>query len=391
MSRDENGTFQCVDGGCLLWAVLALARLDAKLPSQDEALRLKHDHNDGFALRLRSTIDDIMLGFLDVTVLWDAEDSKSANRSVSELLRTATNYFQQLDSEFLHLHAIFKAFNSKIMASGAESQLRPAEPFAAGGMVSTIATQMLQLIAPSMVSFIDAFNQMSETLTQDPFEPLLYRFVLTRADPISRIIEEFIDTSYLHMMPEHAEIDSKLLVQVFQSTLVSKIRTGLTMLIRRRAPYRGTTIDIDGPMTKRDLEIFYRYITKMFGYASPLFEGFWARIVEPDSNHATDGSDYGMDDSDYNSDDEVYWQEYEPNNLVDVLAGPDLVSVHQVSHTIPGSPGKECVVCRDFLTQMHRIDICQHMYCEVCLDAQLHVHHESRYKCAMCRADFLLE
>jgi len=374
----DDGSLVCTDGRCLLWAALALARLDDKLPSRDD---VASNPNNGFARRLRDTIDNMTRAFIDpgseAMSGWAALDPEFARFCVSELLRTATNYYQHLDDEFLQLHAIFRAFSVKMTSMDFD---HPVEGFSTFGMVSAIAGQMSQLIAPKMAETFITVNTMSENMTDEQLEPAISCYAFEQAGVMSRVIGSFIRVEFARMMPGSLSTHADAMVRVVEDALEGQVHTALKYLLWCLNPRAGGTIDPEDEVTKLDLQVFYRHVAEFFSYASPLFSHRW---VSPD------------DDSMYNSesdlDDEPRWQEYELVDLVDVLEGPENLSVDEVSVVVPGYIEASCIICHDCYRSMRRVNVCRHMYCEACLDGQLHTYHASRYKCAACRADFLSE
>lgn len=70
----------------------------------------------------------------------------------------------------------------------------------------------------------------------------------------------------------------------------------------------------------------------------------------------------------------------------DVLRGPASTTVDHVAMPIGITP-EPCVLC-DEHTPMRQLAACNHIVCEECLDGQLKVENECRYKCPFCRAEF---
>ena len=375
MSRQAPVPLQFADGTCLLWAVLALARLDEKIPSEDEALYLSVNHRDGRALRLRNKLFAIVEAFADPMSLrvWDSLYEDHANSLISELLRAATNYYQELNPEFLLLHRIIKAFNTKIQS---ERVQHPAEAFGAIGMVYTIANQMSRLLAPKMSEILITLNAISENITTDQIASELTNYAEEQAGAVSQIIEQFVRDQTELMTANHLDVNADMFVQVLQGPLRECLHAAFNTLFRNLAPWPGMIIDQVDRVTRMDLNVFYRNIADFFSYASPLLSQFW--IPESDSDDASlDEEDLGW-----------YWEQYEPNHLIDVLDGPENVHVDQVSVVITTNPELNCTICFDSQLMMRALKACGHAYCEDCLNGQLHTYHASRYKCASCRQSF---
>jgi len=79
LNHDDGGmAMECTNGQCMLWAVLALTRLDGKISTQLEAGELFAVSGDGCARRLRHAIDSIAVHFYNPdlqhgVVVWDEE------------------------------------------------------------------------------------------------------------------------------------------------------------------------------------------------------------------------------------------------------------------------------------------------------------------------------
>lgn len=63
--RSQDAYAQLPEGLCAMWAVIVVARLDAKLPSWDQAAELETNRDGRWALWARSAFDDFALTFSD--------------------------------------------------------------------------------------------------------------------------------------------------------------------------------------------------------------------------------------------------------------------------------------------------------------------------------------
>jgi hypothetical protein len=110
-------------------------------------------------------------------------------------------------------------------------------------------------------------------------------------------------------------------------------------------------------------------IATFFSYTSEL-------LFEPEAN------------DDESSEDGEGWQEYEVNDLVPVLTGPETATVEQVSSAVlQNSTEADCCICLTGGGVMRQLNVCNHMFCEDCLTSQLNAEGNYRYKCAICRAE----
>ncbi|KAH7069153.1 hypothetical protein BKA63DRAFT_520735 [Paraphoma chrysanthemicola] len=356
----QNGTY-------LLWATLALTRLNHKLPPNSQALDLFLNHDDQWALRLRNTFGAVVRGFADPneTEVWDALDPDHASVVVSELLRTASNYYQDLDGEFTFLRTFFKAFHSRIQAARVR---HAAETFGALGMACAIADQVSKLLKSRLSEVFITINTMQESLERDEFEADLVVYARDEAVVLSTNIELFIreQTGILSHSLGSTDIDVDIFVEVIQGALRTHILAALDVLLRSLGAFAGFGILATSPRTRQNLRIFYRNIARFFSYASPLLSNFW-----PSENDLEEGA----------------FEEYSLGDLEDVLVGPDSVDNDEVSVFVSHDPATDCVVCYDAYNTLRKLS-CAHEYCEECLKAQLTTHHACRYRCASCRAEF---
>jgi hypothetical protein len=356
-----------LDGTCLLWATLALARLNQKLPSDAEVLDLCVSRNDTFAYQLRICFDAIARRFTDLneTNVWTSVDPNYASELVSELLQTGTGYYQELDTEFIFLHAIFETFHTKVHAARVQ---HAGETFGASGMASAIADQISTLINSRMLDIFITINAMRENLTDDRFEAALAIYSQEQVDALSGLIELYVhaQTEVLSRGLGCQDVDANLFVELVQEPLRIHIRADFDVLLRAMGLVNGNAVSPQSTRAQQHFRTFYHQIADFFSYASPLLSDFWPAM------HYGDEDDY---------------EEYTEEDLQDVLPGPEDVELGQVSVAVPTDPGTTCSICFDSDTTMRKL-ACAHVYCGECLKTQLTTYHASRYRCGSCRAEF---
>jgi hypothetical protein len=325
LTGEQTRTERFLDGTCLLWATLALARLDHKLPSDAQALDLIINHNERWALRLRNALEAVARRFADPNEadVWDTLYPSHASELVSELLRTATNYYQELDTEFIFLHAIFKAFHIKICAARVQ---HAGETFGALGMACAIADQISKLINSRILEIFITINTMRENLTDDRFEAELAIYSQEEVDALSGMVELYVreQTEVLSRGPGFQAIDTNLFVEVVQEPLRTHIRAAFDVLLRALGVFTGNAVSPKSARARQHLRIFYHKIAQFFSYALPLLSDFWTAT--------------------HNADEDIY-EEYTLDNLQNVLPGPEDVEIDQVSVAVSTYPATTCIVC----------------------------------------------
>ncbi|KAH8724849.1 hypothetical protein GQ44DRAFT_727357 [Phaeosphaeriaceae sp. PMI808] len=93
----------------------------------------------------------------------------------------------------------------------------------------------------------------------------------------------------------------------------------------------------------------------------------------------------------FEEDNEEVWVEYEMTEEDQPLTGPDHVDADAVSEVVIPTDTDVCVICQDSTAHQtaRKLIICGHVYGEQCLVGQLEGRHQSRYRCAICRAEML--
>jgi hypothetical protein len=324
-----------LDGTCLLWATLALARLDHKLSSDVQAPDLIINHDERFGFWARHAFEAVARRFSDPNEadVWDTLYPSDASELVSMLLWAATIYYEELDTEFIFLHAIFKAFHIKICAARVQ---HAGETFGALGMAGAIADQISKLINSRMLEIFVTINTMRENLTHYQFEAALAIYSQEQVDALSGMIELYVheQTEVLSRGLGCQDIDANLFVELVQEPLRIYIRADFDVLLRAMGLVNGNAVSPHSARARQHLRTFYDQIAQFFSYASPLLSDFWPVIHD------------AVEDE---------YEEYTEEDLQDVLPGPEDVEIGQLSVAVPTDPGTICSICFDSDTTMRKL------------------------------------
>ncbi|CAO2655045.1 Nn.00g117780.m01.CDS01 [Neocucurbitaria sp. VM-36] len=382
---------------CILWAVVALARLDEKLPSDNEAydfLQQEIPH----LFRLRSALCDTIRAFSDpaMTYVWDSLYIERSQAIIDKLKRTAADYYEHPssqpdpDDEFMYLFSIFEAFHLKIRE---ELPQDPEDAYGAVGMTNAVAIKLANLTGGILRDMIDPLNALFAGGAPDS---AIDDYLTERTDLMCTAIEQFIreqaDLKVYGNFDENGNI-GEMFVRLVRAPLREQIDNCFESLFAMLDFGSGHAIDKDDDGPKAEIAHFLCEIARFFTYASPLLSDFWITESDSDSDgeifeqievpeHIADHDFANYQDGDW------FWQEYDVNTLVDVLAGPNNVHVDQVSSVTMTTELSSCGICHDSESPMRSLHVCGHEFCEDCLTQQLNTYHEMRYKCASCRAKF---
>jgi hypothetical protein len=245
MNRNEDGALVCVDGTGMLWASLALARLDEKIPAEHESF---------FASLLRRVFDLVVTAYADP----HADEYMVHDLCVSELFRKGANFYRHSDSEFKLLYTIFAAFHAKVLSAGLDridEQL-----FTPNAMIDSIADLISQLIASKTSHMFVTLDQMTKSLTTKQLATELRDYAFTQADELSRVIETHFREQYRLMMPANSEVRADSLVEIMTLPLRAQIHAALTKPLQNMNPTAGAIVESDSGLAKMDLKVYHRHI-----------------------------------------------------------------------------------------------------------------------------------
>ncbi|KAI8942835.1 hypothetical protein NX059_000875 [Plenodomus lindquistii] len=187
--------------------------------------------------------------------------------------------------------------------------------------------------------------------------------------------------------------------------LITCIRNGLFRLADTLFTIRREGSHMDEQVLQGCATIFYEELAHFFSLDSPMLayhQGhsppapratpsiFDERYPLPGSED-TIGEEEELREYELAYDDRAQedFPEYEPTHYGDdVLTGPVDVEVDVVSRPVPHPKDTICPICREEKTNICTIKGCGHEMCADCLEQQLNSQYSSRYRCALCRADF---
>ncbi|CAN9315707.1 unnamed protein product [Alternaria alternata] len=137
-----------------MWAVLALARLNEKIPSDFDSIH---------AFRLRNAIEDAIGAFCDeyMEATWSTLYSDRAWQIVSTLKRTAADYYrhtgdvQNPDAECEYLVELFSLFSMHVHQ---QEDMDFTEAYGALGMLAAVAIKMESILGHRISDMFDMFN-----------------------------------------------------------------------------------------------------------------------------------------------------------------------------------------------------------------------------------------
>src|SRR4051812_10897444 len=156
------------DSSCLLWGVLALARLDKKLLSEQDAYYLFDTQGESQALELRRMFDGMVEAFCDERLerTWSNFNREAASAILGHVLNASTDFFtstyegiQAFDYELVYLLSTVEAFVMHVI-DGNESA--NSEAYTAMGMLNALSIKMAALCGDAVTEgMFNIFNRLS--------------------------------------------------------------------------------------------------------------------------------------------------------------------------------------------------------------------------------------
>ncbi|KAH4118840.1 hypothetical protein HBH70_158030 [Parastagonospora nodorum] len=380
-SQSQAAHARLPEGLCAMWAVIVVARLDAKLPSWDQAAELEANRDGRWASWARSAFEDFALTFSDYQpdVGWTVVPTSVANSLLGELVRTASNYYQDSDREFMQLCTMLREFHRKLHIHRAVSL-----GSFAYSMQESIHDLVRQLLDPSVSEIIITVNTMTANMSANDLSPAVDEYVQAQASILTNNIEVFVRQQTSLILRGETDLCSDGIVDAIRAPLRDHVREALNRLMAGFQSISSKEIDMGDFEARFMLSVFFRDVARFFSYASPLLRHYW----EPDfhSSDADDSDGIIIDDGDR----VWYWQEHELSELEDVLTGPENVDIDRVSIPVTVLQPFDCSICLDQHTEIRQLNACSHAFCGECLSSQLQTHHPGRYTCASCRAGLLI-
>ncbi|KAJ4368454.1 hypothetical protein N0V83_006811 [Neocucurbitaria cava] len=376
---------------CVLWAVVALARLEEKLPSNSVAFQLFSEQEAPQLFRFRDAVEETIRTFSDesMTNVWCNLYQQRMDEIMNKLKRTATDYIQHPssgldpDNEICYLVSIFEAFHRKIRD---EVPLGADDAFSGAGATNAVALQLSTLVGRTLH---DIIGNLSVMLFEEAPDHLVNLYLEEHTTLMCQAIENYIRAQA--DLKVHANYDAngnigEMFVRLIRAPLREQIDNCFEAL-SSRLDFAFGIVNAEDDDAKAEIANFIREVAQFFSYASPLLSDFW--IQDGDSDNDSDGTDYHADHQfDRYTEEDWHWQEAILDELEDVLSGPENVTLDQVSSVAMTTDESSCDICGDTESTMRQLNACSHQICQQCLTTQLSTSHASRYKCAFCRAEF---
>lgn len=381
-----------------MWAVLALARLNEKIPSDFDSIH---------AFRLRNAIEDAIGAFCDeyMEATWSTLYSDRAWQIVSTLKRTAADYYrhtgdvQNPDAECEYLVELFSLFSMHVHQ---QEDRDFTEAYGALGMLAAVAIKMESILGHRISDMFDMFNNIyaDENVSNDTIVIRTNQQIDLICATIEQFVREQLETNGAYTpVSEARDIVGQSFVRLIHEPLRQHVESVFRMLMNDLAFCSSHTVNKYQPDIKERVAMFYESLSRFFSYCSPLLSAFFLPDMSNDENELDEDEDEDENyqehipehvaNHDFSQYDDFDWhrREFEIFDVQDVLRGPEHADMDGVSIAL-SSTDSSCPLCADADTEMRKLNVCSHAICAICLDVQLKVQHECRYKCAICRAEF---
>ncbi|KAF1839312.1 hypothetical protein BDW02DRAFT_575414 [Decorospora gaudefroyi] len=382
------------DPTCLMWAVLALARLDEMIPSDFEALEL-FEQNAPWAHRLRNVLNDAITAFCDdkMDAIWPNVYSERAEQIVRSLKHATWEYYHwhqtpnpDDERESSYLLEIFEAYHLHV---------RSQSPTAGEPSEMMILSKMKTVLGELLSDIFDAYNDAvyNEEHNRDGV-PFVQEEGLEK---LAAAVEQFVRDQTDLRSAANYDFPNSITDESFARLIRASLRDNI------RQQFGEALFDLCGAKYARDQQndaesqalaaeqrdefaaMVSCLVVPFFFYDSPLLEAYFIPDIDPgDSAFEQD------EENDFEQDQDSHWYagQYELHETQDVLWGPEHAPLDEVSQSVTAPDDPSCSVCGDETTEMRKLTVCGHELCATCLDTQLNIRHECRYKCALCRAKF---
>lgn len=376
--------FEFTDGTCLQLAVLALHRLHNMLPTRQEAEDIANASGNLRPFDVRESLITLVRAFADFgrNSSWHELHPEEAAELIAELERDASQFYEnEPDLEFVFLLGIIDTFSRKVHG-GSQPHDRNDE-FGQNGMMQAIIDSFENILESDMQEMFAECYQLQQRYGDNlsgerlkaELQQIAFGHVFEMAEMIQnhiqREFDQLEDAYFRSGDPTIGENIASSLFRPLHSHLEKKVEATLYRLYTAESPLTN----YESEQVQNHFGLLYKAVASIFSYESSLLDDFWPSIFEESDDE----------------EEEPEWQEYDPPSLVDVLPGPEHVSLVEISKPTEVTPDSTCLVCFESQISMRKINVCGHQYCEDCLDAQLQSQHAARYKCAGCRAEFLQE
>ncbi|KAF2866438.1 hypothetical protein BDV95DRAFT_611891 [Massariosphaeria phaeospora] len=381
---DRPLIFDMQDGSFLMWPVLALALMDKKIAQFTQ---------------LRNALQDLGHHFTDIDNKWvwtslppHIADQK-LERFFLDALRASTTGFR-LDDEFMYLYEIIRTFHLRTRSE----HLSHTDELNRTTRMILDTTTLLWTQVHSQAQNYDfnttLVNLLRETHTSPSFSANLQTFRNTQVGKVCDAIHSYIRAQAdlkTHQDCDPSGATGDKFVELVREPLREFVAESMDVFLEGMGCLDGTTVQMTGMEL---LNVQMKFICKLawfFSYASPLLRCYRHGVEVPSTACASAvASTLELLNSLRVAPEG--WQEYDPAELSDVLTGPENVQRGDVSTRSFGNGSDNCGICFEQSNKfVANLVVCGHVFCEECLEGQLRSGFPTRYRCAVCRAEFFQE
>ncbi|KAH7068092.1 hypothetical protein BKA63DRAFT_570214 [Paraphoma chrysanthemicola] len=342
-TTQEPINIECTDGSFIIWATLALARLDKFAPSdENEALTVP-------SFVYRECLNAVRRAFAaeDSYDIWSSIYRERRNEMLARLKEKALAYYQSsaestdhasgndanadLD-EFLYVYSIFVAFHKKLLESPPTST---DDTYGALGMKNSVYLLFQQLLQPTLTGFFTALNNVINARPPN-LDTLIHGCTWSYFDLIHNRIDEFLCDQAKLIAHGNYDPDNRFgynLACGAYSAVHDCLYLAVEDLVVALDVRNGSLIDLDSPATEVRTKNFLLQLASVFTYESELVS-YNDYDEEDDDDDMLQGyipTHIATHNFSQYSDEDWFAREFELNpNLQDVLRGPEKVSVEEV-------------------------------------------------------------
>jgi hypothetical protein len=400
-------------GFLLMWATLAIARLNEKMPA-DPPRRVTRGY-----VALRQALVRLAKHY-DPSVVGLNEDPWLSYHAALAAFHIELESMDLVDEGIKYLEHILIMFGQYAWPNRSSIDLNQELAQALGSILESVRVGLFEFldeeqagscplgilndVAWRRVAFVETHVLQTYIGAQAPFDPAMRPPIYFDVDPaIVGIVSDNFQALISANLRRVTRRWAKLLV----------LDCGIPSIVRQASGFQRvnlTEASMEMKVTAWDLHL--GHLAASFSSNSWLLEDFridadspefhWDRWLETavrfrDADlHALEmeselESESVFDEVSDGDESDDGWQEYELGLLSPVPPGPDpsQVAVRSISYAVLLEEGMSCAICMSAHNPMVELKVCKHVFGEECLRAQFNSTMTSRYKCAICRADIL--
>lgn len=309
MERDSNGTTRCVDATGMLYAILALNKLDEKIPLFSDAEAAEQAGRGGWAAQTLAAFDQIAMSFavkdfafshnVDA-FMWHNMIPGSARRLINDLHRTASNYYQTLDGEFNILFGMVKAFNDHVEEVQANGSSSATYTFA--GMTRAIADRIKEPVHDTMKRMVQGLVGLTRFGGSEDKDKRCRTFVTEHGYQFANDMMSFAQYQLEDLiLPGPSLVATDIHTEDMYHILSATVHEETKALVERLRAKGGESAVFADDVIADELKDFHWSIAKIFSYATPLLCQYW------DDDRDSDEDD-DEDDDEEDDDEEEQWE-----------------------------------------------------------------------------------